>query len=297
MAPGGPAVRARDKLAAPFRDRNYRRLLVMLGAWNFASNFAAPFLTVYLLQQLGVGMGTVTQLWVVNQVANALTMFAWGRVSDRLSNKAILSVALPVFFLCTVGLVFARAGAPFGLEMALLVLVHAAMGVVGGGIGLATGNLGIKLAPPGEGTSYLSAVGLVSSAAGGLAPLVAGAVGEWLQSSQFALVLRWVSNATTHELSVLRFEHFEFLFAIAGLLGLYVMHALSRLAEGEEVSERRVVQELLLEAQRSVDQLSSVGSLLSSVFSFDRLSERRQWFRRWRPADTPDARGGTRPAG
>ncbi|MGN6528815.1 MAG: MFS transporter [Burkholderiaceae bacterium] len=297
MAPAGPVVRARDKLAAPFRDRNYRRLLVMLGAWNFASNFAAPFLTVYLIQQLGVGMGTVTELWVVNQVANALTMFAWGRVSDRLSNKAILSVALPVFFLCTVGLVFARAGAPFGLEMALLVLVHAAMGVVGGGIGLATGNLGIKLAPPGEGTSYLSAVGLVSSAAGGLAPLVAGAVGEWLQSSQFALVLRWVSNATTHELSVLRFEHFEFLFAIAGLLGLYVMHALSRLEEGEEVSERRVVQELLLEAQRSVDQLSSVGSLLSSVFSFDRLSERRLWFRRWRAADTPDARGGARPAG
>jgi MFS family permease len=297
MAPAGPVVRARDKLAAPFRDRNYRRLLVMLGAWNFASNFAAPFLTVYLIQQLGVGMGTVTELWVVNQVANALTMFAWGRVSDRLSNKAILSVALPVFFLCTVGLVLARAGAPFGLEMALLVLVHAAMGVVGGGIGLATGNLGIKLAPPGEGTSYLSAVGLVSSAAGGLAPLVAGAVGEWLQSSQFALVLRWVSNATTHELSVLRFEHFEFLFAIAGLLGLYVMHALSRLEEGEEVSERRVVQELLLEAQRSVDQLSSVGGLLSSVFSFDRLSERRLWFRRWRSGDTPDARGGARGAG
>jgi MFS family permease len=181
--------------------------------------------------------------------------------------------------------------------MALLVLVHAAMGVVGGGIGLATGNLGIKLAPAGEGTSYLSAVGLVSSAAGGLAPLVAGAVGEWLQSSQFALVLRWVSNTTTHEFSVLRFEHFEFLFAIAGLLGLYVMHALSRLQEGEEVSERRVVQELLLEAQRSVDQLSSVGSLLSSVFSFDRLSERRLWFRRWRSTDTPDARGGARPAG
>jgi MFS family permease len=287
MGRGGPAVSMRAKLAAPFRDDDFRRLLLMLGAWNFASNFAAPFLTVYLIQQLGYPLSTVTLLWVVNQVANALTLYAWGRVSDRLSNKAILSVALPLFFLCTVALVFSRAGAPFGMQFAILALVHAVMGVVGGGIGLATGNLGLKLAPSGEGTSYLAAVGLVSSAAGGLAPLVAGAVGEWLQSAQFSLVLRWVSNATTREFSVLRFAHYEFLFALAGLMGLYVMHALSRIREGEEVSERRVVQELLLEARNTVDQISSVGGLLSSVFAFDRLSERRLWFRR-RPPLTND---------
>jgi MFS family permease len=291
MMPAGPVVSMRAKLSAPFRDTAFRRLLVMMGAWNFASNFAAPFLTVYLLQQLGYGMGTVTGLWVVNQIANAATLFAWGRVSDRLTNKAVLSVALPVFFLCTVGLVFARAGAPYGLQLAILIAVHAVMGVVGGGIGLATGNLGLKLAPRSEATSYLSAVGLVSSAAGGLAPLVAGAIGEWLQSSRFSLVLRWVSNAAAHEISVLRFEHFEFLFAAAGLLGVYVMHALSRVREGEEVSERRVVQELLLEAQRTVDQLSSIGGLLSSVFAFDRLSERRGFLRR-RTTTPPDAAGG-----
>ena len=278
--PAGPPVTVRAKLAAPFQDRPFRRLLVMLGAWNFTSNFAAPFLTLYLMQQLKYGIVTVTGLWVVNQVFNALTMVAWGRVSDRLSNKAILSVALPVFFACTVALVFTRLGAPFGLQLAMLATVHAVMGVVGGGIGLATGNLGIKLAPAGKATSYLAAVGLVSSAAGGVAPLVAGAVGEWLQSSQLALVLRWVSNTTTHELSVVRFEHYEFLFAIAGLLGVYVMHALSRVQEGEAVSERRVVQELLWEARQSVDQLSSLGSMLGSVFPFERLNERRVWFRR-----------------
>jgi len=287
--PAGPPVTVRAKLAAPFRDRAFRPLLVMLGAWNFTSNFAAPFLTLYLMQQLHYGIVTVTALWVVNQVFNAATMVAWGRVSDRLSNKAILSVALPVFFVCTVALVFTRLGAPFGLQLALLATVHAAMGVVGGGIGLATGNLGIKCAPASQATSYLAAVGLVSSAAGGLAPLVAGAVGEWLQSSQLALVLRWVSNTSTHELSVVRFEHYEFLFAIAGLLGLYVMHALSRVREGEEVSERRVVQELLWEARQSVDQLSSLGSLLGSMFPFERLNERRAWFR-GRPADGADGR-------
>ena len=289
MGRGGPPVSMRTKLAAPFRDDGFRRLLLMLGAWNFASNFAAPFLTVYLIQQLGYPLSTVTLLWVVNQVANALTLYAWGRVSDRLSNKAILSVALPVFFLCNLALVFSRAGAPFGLQFAILAGVHVVMGIAGGGIGLATGNLGLKMAPHGEGTSYLAAVGLVSSAAGGAAPLVAGTLGEWLQSSQFSLVVRWASNATTREFSVLRFAHYEFLFALAGLMGLYVMHALSRVREGEEVSERRVVQELLLEARNTVDQISSIGGLLSSVFSFDRLSERRLWFRRRPPISSTSA--------
>jgi MFS family permease len=284
--PAGPAVSVRSKLAAPFRDPAFRPLLVMLAAWNFASNFTAPFLTVYLLQQLGYGMATVTGLWVVNQATNALTLYSWGRVSDRLSNKAVLSVALPVFFACTVALVFARAGAPYGLQLALLVGVHAMMGVVGGGIGLATGNLGLKLAKPSEGTSYLAAVGLVSSVAGGLAPLVAGVVAQWLQDNQFSLVVRWVSQSATREVSVLHFQHLEFLFAIGALLGLGVMHALSRVREGEEVSERRVVQEMLFEAQRTVDQISSAGGLLSSLFAFDRFTERRMWFRK-RPDSGP----------
>lgn len=280
MMPAGPPGSMRAKLAAPFRDRDFRRLLVFLGAWNAASNFAGPFVTVYLLKQLGYGLGAVTQLWVISQVTNALTLYAWGRVSDRLSNKAILSVVLPAFFACTAALVFTRAGAPFGLQFVLLALVHGVMGIASGGIGLATGNLGLKLAPRAEATSYLAAVGLVSSAAGGLAPLLAGALAERLEASQFDLVLRWTSNIATHEVAVLRLARFEFILVIASLAGLYVMHALSRVKEGEDVSERRVIQELMLEASNTVDQLSSAGGLLSSVFSFDRLSERRVWFRR-----------------
>jgi len=290
MTSAGPSVSMRRKLAAPFRDGNFRRLLLLIASWSFASNFAAPFLTVYLIRQLGYGMATVTGLWVVSQAANAFTLFAWGRVSDRLSNKAVLSVALPTFFACTLALVFTRAGAPYGLALPLLYLVHAVMGAAGGGVGLATGNIGLKLAPPAEATSYLAAVGLISSVAGGVAPLLAGSLGEWLSASQFSLVTRWVSSTATHEVSFLRFAHLEFLFAIAALLGLYVMHALSRVQEGPEISERRVAQELLLEALRTVNQLSSAGGMLTSILAFDRLTERRLWFRSRAPGGSPSTR-------
>ncbi len=279
MTDAGPHARMRDKLRAPFHDRNFGRLLRLLAGWNLASNFSAPFLTVYLLQQLGYGMGTVTMLWVTSQAANAFTLYAWGRLSDRLSNKAILAVAFPAWFACTLGLVFARLGEPYGMQLTLLVIVHAVMGAAGGGIGLATGNLGLKLAPQGQGTTYLAAVGLVAAVSGGVAPIVAGLLGEWLASSQLSLVVRWASGAHAQEVSVLSFAHLEFLFAVSALLGLYVLHALTRIEEGPEISERRVMQELGLEAVRTVTHLSSVGGLLGAVFPFERLSERRRFAR------------------
>ncbi len=285
MQDAGPPVSLWTRMLLPLEDRNFRQLLVMLAAWNVASNVAAPFLTVYLLQQLGYGLTTVTALWVGSQVANAMTLFLWGRLSDRFSNKAVLAVALPVYFACTLGLVFTRAGAPYGLQLSLLVLVHVVMGAASGGIGLATGNLGLKLAPQDKGTAYLAAVGLASTIAGGLAPILAGAVAEWFSVRQWSFVMRWVSPDRTAEVSVASFSHYEFLFALSALLGFYVMHALSRVREGAEVSERRVVQEFALEAVRTINQLSSIGGMLGALVPFQRLNERR---RRARPKADDD---------
>ena len=150
------------------------------------------------------------------------------------------------------------------------------MGVSGGGIGLATGNLSMKLAPRDRGTAYLAAIGLVGAAAGGLAPLAGGALAQWFSERQLALVVRWVSPGAAREVSVLHFAHWEFLFALSALLGLYVMHAVSRIREGSEVSERRVIQEFGLEALRTVNHISTVGGVLGALFPFGRLSERRR---------------------
>jgi len=56
-----------------------------------------------------------------------------------------------------------------------------------------------------------------------------------------------------------------------------VLHALSRIREGEDISERLVVQEFLLEAGRTFDQLSAIeSSPLAVMFPFGRLLERRR---------------------
>ena len=276
MARNGPPTPLTAMLGAPFRDASFRRVIVFMASWNFASNLAGPFVTVYLLQQLAYGMGTVTTLWIASQIANALTMYLWGRISDRLSNKAILAVALPAYFGSLIALPFTVIPHPHALTRPLLYLIHVVMGTAAGGIALATGNLGLKLAPQGSGTSYLAAVGLAGATAGGLAAIAGGALADWFATREISVFVHFTSASAAHELIVMSFRHWEFLFALSFLCGGYVLHALSRISEGEEHSERVVVQEFVAEASRSLAQLSPIDSLKDVLLvPLGRLRDRR----------------------
>jgi MFS family permease len=263
MAATGPPQPVGAMLRAPLADANFRRLIVFMASWNFASNLAAPFIAVYLLRQLGYGIATVTALWAASQIASAFTLYSWGRLSDRLSNKAILATALPAYFGCLIALPVSALPQPHALTLPILALVHGVMGIASGGIGLATGNIGLKLAPQGRGTAYLAAVSLAGALAGGAAALAGGALAGWFAARELALLVQWSSPGRSTGFVALQFQHWEFLFAIAFALGLYVLHALSRVREGPEISERVVMRHFALEAGRVVE------------FPFGRLFDRR----------------------
>lgn len=276
MSRTGPPEPLFSTLRVPFRDRNFRRVIAFMAAWNFASNLAAPFITVYLLNQLAYGMATVTTLWIASQAANALTLYLWGRLSDRLSNKAILAVALPAYLGCIIGLPFTAIPHIHGLTLALLYLLHVVTGAASGGIALATGNLGLKLAPQGRGTSYLAAVGLAGAIAGGLAAITGGALADWFAARELTVSVHLAAPVKAHEITVMSFRHWEFLFGLSFVCGWYVLHALSRIDEGREHSERVVIQEFVSEASRSLAQLSPIDGLKSAIlFPIGRLRERR----------------------
>ena len=277
MARTGPPVPILHLLVAPLSDLNFRRLIIFMASWNFASNLAAPFLTVYLLRQQEYGMGIVTAMWATSQVANALTLFSWGRISDKLSNKAILATALPLYFACLIALPMSAVPEKHALTLPLLWLIHVIMGMASGGIGLATGNIGLKLAPQGKGTAYLGSVSLAGSISAGFAALLGGTLATAFAASQLSVDLRFTSPFRETGFAVMRLEHWEFLFGLSFLLGFYVMHALSRVQEGKEVSERAVMRNFAMETGRTFDQLSStVSTALSGLAPLGRLFERRK---------------------
>lgn len=262
-------VSFRDALRQPFRDRNFKRLIIFLAAWNFAANLATPFFTVYMVEELALTMGAVTLLLVASQGANILVLNLWGQLSDRLTNKSVLATAAPVFLVSTLAWVFLKMPEPHALTLPLLVAVHVLMGMATAGVTLATGNIGLKLAPPGQATAYLAASSLFSSMAAGIAPILGGLVADDLAARQLSVMVQWSNPGGRFDLLSVTLRHWDFFFLGAFLVGLYALHRLSLVREEGEVEERIVVRELVLEARRSIRSLSSVAGLrVGTMFPF-----------------------------
>jgi MFS family permease len=272
MAPGpGRRIPYRTILRAPLEDENFRRLIAFMVAWNFASNLAAPFFAVYLLQQLGFGLGLVMSLSVLSQLANMLTLRSWGRLSDRFSNKSVLGVAAPLFLGSVLALPFVEVPERHVLTVPMLAAIHLVMGAATAGVGLATGNIALKLAPYGSASLYLASNSLYGAAAAGVAPLVGGAFADWFAARELLVSLEWLSPARAAEITLVRLRRWDFFFVLAFLVGLYAIHRLSLVREEGEVEESVVAAEMALATRRAMRGVSTAaGLLIATIFPFGR---------------------------
>ncbi|MGE5469887.1 MAG: MFS transporter [Bacteroidota bacterium] len=272
MAPAQRQIHLGRMLAEPFGDWNFRRLIWFLGAWQFATNLAAPFFTVYLVSQLGYDMTFVTLMMVTSQLANVLTLRKWGELADRFSNKAVLRLCAPVFLLSIFAWIPVSGSGNRTAMTVLLIVLHLVMGCAVAGVTLAAGNIGLKLAPRGRGTAYLAAGSLVNSLAAGIAPIIGGLFADDFAARELSLVLRWTSGPEALEFITLRLRHWDFFFLLASVLGLYALHRLTLVQETGGGGDRSMMQEIIIEARRTVASLSSVAGLrLLNVFPFGRI--------------------------
>ncbi len=220
-------------LKQPFEDKNFKNLIVFLTAWNLAINIAAPFFTVFMLRGLGMDMTMVVILSAVCQLTSLGFFKVWGRLTDRLSNKSVLSVSGPLYIAAI--FMWTLLTLPFGraLALPLLITINMLMGMATAGVNLACGNIGLKLAPSGKATSYLASSSLFASMAAGIAPLVGGMVAQY-------------------------FTQWDIFFLVATAIGLYALHRLSLVKEAGDVDNKVVVKELALEMKNGAKQLPPV---------------------------------------
>ena len=252
-------------LAAPFRDPNFRRLMVFLSSWNFAVNLAAPFFTVYMLKTLGYPLATVIVLTTTSQLSNLAALGVWGSLIDRFSNKAVLRVSSPMFLLCT--LAWSFTGVPW-LQPALLYLLfalHILMGIATAGVALASGNVAMKLSPPGQATAYLAASGVMSASCAAVAPVLGGLAADFFAAHELTLAFTWKGALNEVTVPVLYFHAWTFYFGLASVIGLYSLYRLTFVDEVAGSANPLQVRDLLLEARRSLHSLSSAAGVLRVV--------------------------------
>lgn len=262
MAPPGERTHPLGMLAAPFRDKNFLRLMIFLGSWSFAANIATPFFAVYMLTSLGYSMTAVVILTTASQISNLAAMRLWGNVIDRHSNKAVLGYSAPLFLLCTLAWTFTGLPwvAPF--TFTLLLAVHILMGIATAGVGLATGNIAMKLSPAGQATAYLAASSVVSASGAALGPIIGGLCADFFMVHELNLAFTWKSWWDSTTVQVLNMHGWTFFFGIAFVVGLFSLHRLSLVRESARTINPLLVRDLLFEARNAVRGISSVAGLV-----------------------------------
>ncbi|MDT8301667.1 MAG: MFS transporter, partial [Sedimentisphaerales bacterium] len=252
-------------LSKPFKDENFRKLIVFMCSWNFAVNLAAPFFMVYMLKRLGLSMSFIIGLSILSQVLNFAFLKIWGKFTDRFSNKSVLAICGPLFIVSILAWTFSTMPEKYFLTIPLLIIIHIVMGLSSAGVSLASGNISMKLAPEGQATSYLAANTIANSIAAGIAPILGGKFADFFANRQLDWVLNYKSPAGEFSLPTLNLQQWDFFFVIAFIIGLYSIHRLSLIKEVGEVERKVVFNELMTEVRSQVRTLSSVEGLRQMV--------------------------------
>lgn len=227
-------------LSRPFEDINFRRYLRFACCWSFAVHFASPFFTLYFLRDLDLSYGFVATLGVLAALADLIGMRVWGKLSDKVKNKAIIQMASWIAVFLPFAWMYAKPDSIF-----LPAFLHILGGGFWAGINLCMNNLLLRIATSENKGIFFSTFNVAAGLGAGLSPIIAG------------LVLRSITD--------LRFSVFNFqvmplhmIFLASTLMRLASMRLLKYVHEPEEASVGQLVRIL-----RNVRGLN-----LSNGFSF-----------------------------
>lgn len=263
-------------LKQPFKDENYQKLLIFLGIWNFAVNFAAPFFSIYMLKRLGMSMSWIIGLAVLSQFVNVIFFKIWGEASDRFSNKAVLGVSGSLFVFSFLIWPFTTMPEQYALTLPLLIVIHVVSGISTAGVTLCSATIAAKIAPNGKATSYLATNAFVCGIAATAAPLLAGALAEFLEYWDLTLALSATHLQNPDKplflIPAFTLRGLDYLFVIAFFIGLYALHRLLAVQEVGEVERGALMRNLYSEARRSARAISNVAGLRAlTCFPYERL--------------------------
>ncbi len=259
-------------LREPLREENFRCLVIFLACWNFAANFAAPFMTVYIIQRLGMSMSWVLGLTALSQMANMAALTVWGRIADRFGNKIVLIICGWLFLTTLLMWPFTTMPDRHFLTVPLLIQIHIQAGIALAGVNLCAGGIALKLAPRGKATAFLAVNALISGAAATLAPIMSGPLADGLSQQALTFHVNWTSGTALARLfTPLDVRGLDFLFFFAFAFGLYALHRLLAVKEGGIVEEEAVAEAFYAGLRRLVRPGTLAGLRQLTDFPFASL--------------------------
>jgi len=195
--------RWRDVFAEPFRHGDFRRFIGFTCFWHFAAMAGAPFISLYLLTDVGMDLFHVLMLWTASWVGGALCSHRMGRWSDEYGARPVLVFCVTFKSILMLALLLV----PRDPHVAFWILVPVFMvdQVLNAGILIANNGFMIKNSPSENRTMYIAASTAVAGTVGGITSILAG----WGLTQIAGFEVTWLGRT---------WGHFHVMFAASVLL-------------------------------------------------------------------------------
>jgi MFS family permease len=231
-----------ESLSVPFAEPNFRRFLLFTLVWSFSVYLASPFFTLYYLRDLHLSYSFVAVLGMISALADLIGMQVWGRISDRVKNKAVIQFAGRVAIFLPLAWVLARPR-----SVVIPVILHVVGGGFWAGINLCMNNLLLSISPKQKRASFFSLYNIMGGIGAATAPILAG------------LLLKFISELDLHLFSWKLFP-VHVIFITSTLLRQLSFRFLKDVHEPEEVPVGQMVR--ILRSVRGLNMTNGFSYLL-----------------------------------
>jgi MFS family permease len=226
----------------PFKELNFRIFLIYSMLWGFSVHFASPFFTLYFLRDLRFSFGFVAILGMLSTLADLIGMQLWGRVSDRVKNKAVIQVASWIAIFIPLAWITVKPQ-----SLILPIILHIFAGGFWAGINLCTNNLLLRISHQDNKTFFLSIFHIAAGLGAATGPILGGL---------------FINSIAPFDLQVFHWKvlPIQVIFAISTLLRLLSFQILKYVHEPEENSIADIVR--IIRSVRGLNMSAGFNSLL-----------------------------------
>ena len=221
-----PSPHLWDVLSSPFREPRFRSFIEFSCFWHMAAMVGAPFISMYLLEVVGLDLFHVLLLWTISWVGGAILSKQLGNWVERFGQRPVLILCVTFKSVNMIALLFC----PQDPTIAFWALapVFAVDFFLNAGITIANNGFLIKNSPRENRTMFVAAGTAYAGLIGGATSIVAGAL--------LAISVGW----SFHFLGF-TWNNFHVLFAVSIALRLIAVGLALRVREPSSTGTRQVV--------------------------------------------------------
>ncbi len=159
------------QLQSPFKDKNYRIVLIFTTLFAASQGLAGGLYTTYARESLGLPF-TIIQLFAVSHaLATVFCVKIWGFLSDKYGSKPILVISAAGTVI-TPGLWLLTHPGPPTINAIILIAGHLFNGLVWSGVAISQANFNIATARDEDKANYLAAAATVSAVSIGISSFI-----------------------------------------------------------------------------------------------------------------------------